>query len=145
MNKALWTVVVIAVVAVGAYWLKEGTPDSVSQLIGTSTPAPSVSAAAKATPKTVKATTSPTPIPKTYTQLAAEYSGRSIQFNDKCEAMPKSFVLKNNASILLDNRSSQARTITLDGKSYSLGSYGYQVISVSSLSLPRTLGVISPS
>ena len=78
---------------------------------------------------------------KSYSDLVKEYSGRLIQFDQRCQSFPNNVTYKNGTSILLDNRSDLARDITIGGTKYSLAGYGYQVVTLSSSSLPKEMGV----
>lgn len=74
----------------------------------------------------------------TYTQALAKYAGRVVQFDEQCQATPSSITLKNNTDIMLDNRSSQSRVLTVGG-SYTVKGYSYKIIKLSSGVLPRTI------
>ena len=140
MNTKLWIIVVILIAAGAFFWLQNGSPSSTTK---TTTPTHSSAPTAKpSATKGAQVTTSPDATPSmTYTQLVQMYAGKTLQFSESCQVTPKSFVLKNNTAILLDNRSASAKTIVIEGRSYSLGAYGYQVVTVSSSSLPSTLHV----
>ncbi len=138
-KKLLW--IIVAVVVVGGYFWMHSSSKSTDTQTAQQTATPKAAAAATVKPSTSVAKATPTPVTKTYTQLLAEYGTRRIQFNASCQATPSTFVLKNNTSILLDNRANVARTITVDGTAYSLGAYGYQVVSLSSPSLPHTVKI----
>jgi hypothetical protein len=140
-NKTIWIVVVVLLAIAGFYWSKSG--GSLSNLaLHSASPSVSATPSASSTVKPSGAKTTAAPVSaKTYTQLAAEYVNRSVQFDASCQATPSSFVLKNNTSILLDNRANVARKITVDGKAYNLAAYGYQVITLSSPSLPHTVNI----
>ncbi|OGN28111.1 MAG: hypothetical protein A2941_00060 [Candidatus Yanofskybacteria bacterium RIFCSPLOWO2_01_FULL_49_17] len=146
MNKILW-IVVIVLVAIGGYYLlrSNGSLGGPSTVENGSSPSPSASVKSGSSSKPKTATPTPsagaTATSKTYTQLVAEYVNRTIQFNSSCQATPATFVLKNNTSVLLDNRANVARTITVDGKAYALGAYGYQVVTLYSPTLPHTVGI----
>ncbi len=143
MNKKWIAVIVVAIVA-GAWWLNGGSSDlSLSPDASTS---PTAVGATK-TPegsKTVSRTVTPAPTVTSnlsYTQLVALYGDKRIQFNQDCQAQPGSMVLKNGTGILLDNRSNKTQVIGLNGKIYTLVPYGYRVVTVSSPTLPKALGV----
>lgn len=105
-------------------------------------PSPSAVAGATKTPAPAGKTATPAPTQSmSYSQLVQAYGSNRIQFDATCQAVPKSMALKSGTSILLDNRSNQSRTITMNGKTYSLVPYGYQVVTVSSSTLPQTVGV----
>lgn len=140
-NKILWTVVVILVVVGGYYLFKSnGMTNPSSGTLYSSSP----SATAATNPKTTTSKPAATVAPSaalTYTQLVAQYKDRRIQFDSACRATPSSFVLKNNTSVLLDNRANVARVVKVGDKTYNLGAYGYQVVMLSSPTLPTKLGI----
>lgn len=71
-----------------------------------------------------------------YTQLVKEYEGRRIQFDMTCQATPPNTTYKNNTKILFDNRSGDARVITIGGVQYNFPGYGYKVLNISGAKLP---------
>ena len=96
------------------------------------------------TPTPLKGAVNKSKIPvdtKTYEQYVAEYGSHRIQFDANCQMTPVNPVYKNGTSILLDNRSSKALTITLNGKTYSLQAFGYWVVNLSSTTLPQQLHI----
>src|SRR3989344_6457176 len=140
MNKNKWLllIVVVLVVALG-YWLmgKE------SGWVGDTSYSPNPTASlpvAKAGSSTKK---SPAPVAPTrsYTEMVKEYEGRRIQFDQRCQMVPTSVTYKNGTSIMLDNRSSDAKTVKVGSNSYSLAGYGYQVVTLSGSSLPQEVSV----
>ena len=74
-----------------------------------------------------------------YTNLVKEYEGRRIQFDINCQAIPNYVTYKNGIKIMLDNRSGDARIITVGGTQYSLAGYGYRLVTLSSTSLPKPI------
>lgn len=141
MNKT-WLVIIVVAIAAGAWWLSEDN-SGVSLNPDTST-SPTAVGATK-TPSASKTTTSTaTPLPTSslsYTQLVAQYGSNRIQFNQDCQATPGSMSLKNGTGVLLDNRSNKTQVITFNGLSYTLVPYGYRVVTVSSSTLPKAIGV----
>ncbi len=149
-KQHVWVGVVAA--AVIALWLvsQEGLiGDIVNNLNPTlsSSASPSASpvvsstpvASGKATPKvSPRATSTPAVV---YSQLISQYAGRRIQFDQYCQADPRSTTFKNNTSIMLDNRSGDARIVTVGGVQHSLSGYGYKIITLSSSVLPKTLTI----
>ena len=71
-----------------------------------------------------------------YTQLVKDYEGRRIQFDMMCQAIPSNTTYKNNTKIMFDNRSSDARIITIGGVKYNFSGYGYKVLNISGSNLP---------
>jgi hypothetical protein len=76
---------------------------------------------------------------QTYTQLVSQYKDRRIQFDARCQAIPSNVTYKNGTSVMFDNRSGDARIITIGGVKYNFAGYGYKVITLSNPSLPKTL------
>lgn len=147
MNKT-WTIVIVVLVIVAGVWWLNGGGSNLALAPGANTSASPTAVGATKTPVGYKATKSATPVPTptitsslSYTQLVAQYGSNRIQFDSDCKATPSSVVFKNGTSILLDNRSNQARTIVVNGRSYALVAYGYQVVTLSSSTLPQTLSL----
>ena len=138
MGKYYWilagVVIVVVIYFMGGKWTGQ-----VGQYIGIE-PSPSPSSATGATAKPV-AKKSVTPLPKSYTELAKEYEGRRIQFDDRCQMIPLSPTYKNGTSVMLDNRSTSTKSVTIGSVKYDLSAYGYRVITLSSSSLPKELAV----
>lgn len=143
MNKT-WIVVIVVAIVAGAWWLNRDSSNlSLSPDTSTS-PTPVGATKTPAGSKTVSRTVTPTPTVTSnlsYTQLVAQYGSNRIQFDQDCKGQPGSMVLKNGAGVLLDNRSNKTQVITLNGVSYTLVPYGYRVVTVSSSSLPKAVGV----
>lgn len=78
-----------------------------------------------------------------YSAAVKQYEGRRVQFDMYCQAIPTSLSFKNGTSIMLDNRSGDARTVTIGGTAYYLSGYGWKVITLwkSSSQLPATLSI----
>lgn len=141
MNK-LWTIIIVVLVVIAGVWWFNGGSSSVSLFPSAST-SPTAAGATK-TPTSYKATRTPTPVATSdlsYSQLVTQYGSNRIQFNASCQASPSSVVFKNGTSILLDNRSNQTQVISLNGASYTLVPFGYRVVTLSSTSLPKAIGV----
>jgi len=138
MKKNWIWLVVIVVVALVALWFWKG--DKISQNGLTLTPGDSV--VVSPTPKPVVSRTSiPVPGAANYTQLVSEYDGRRLQFNDKCQMTPPTPTFKNGTKIMLDNRSKDSRVVTINDKKYSMIGYGYQLVTLTSTTLPQTLNI----
>ncbi len=76
---------------------------------------------------------------QTYTKLVAQYSTRRIQFDALCQAIPKNPTYKNGTQVMFDNRSGDARTITIGGVKYYFPGYGYKILTMYSSTLPKTI------
>ncbi len=147
-KQYLWGAVVVA--ALIAFWAIQQKDGSIKKLVDnlnlgpltlvSSSPTPSISTSA--TPKSsVKATPKATVSAGTYGQLVDQYVGKRIQFDQYCQANPRSATFKNDTTIMLDNRSGDARIVTVGGVQHSLGGYGYKLVTVSSAVLPKTLNL----
>ena len=129
----------VVVVVLGAWWAYFGKAPSLSDIDLQNQYGASPSPASGTTVKPVaKQSTAPVST-QTYTQLVKEYDGRRIQFDQYCQATPKDITYKNGTTIMLDNRSGDARTITLAGTKYQLSGYGYALVTLSSQSLPKEM------
>lgn len=76
---------------------------------------------------------------QTYTKLTVEYKDRRIQFDMNCQAIPNNITYKNGTKVMFDNRSGDARIITVGGVKYNFAGYGYKILTLSSNTLPKTL------
>ncbi|MEK7506554.1 MAG: hypothetical protein AAB566_00670 [Patescibacteria group bacterium] len=143
MNKYLW-VLVIVVAAAAVYFLAGAKSQQYLGYLGLESisPSPSDTPVGTAAKKTATKVATPGPTPsQPYSQLVKEYEGRRIQFDDRCQAIPKDPTYKNGTAIMLDNRSAQVRVVTVGGVQYSLAGYGYRLLSLSSPSLPKELSI----
>lgn len=88
-------------------------------------------------------TSTSTSSPAQYSAAVKQYEGKRIQFDMYCQAIPTSLVFKNGTSVMLDNRSGDARTIKIGNTSYYLAGYGWKIVtlSVASSQLPATLWI----
>lgn len=139
-----WVLVVIAVIAAVGYFKVRSKSLPYVSYQGINSPSPSSSPAKtvyKPKAKAAPVSNSDAGTPMAYTEIVKQYADARIQFDDNCQATPKAPTYKNNSNILLDNRSSSARTISVNGVKYQLGSYGYKVINLSSTTLPREISV----
>jgi hypothetical protein len=128
------------VVLAGLLWL---TSRSASTTPGGMTPTPTPSAKGSAKP-VVKS--SPAPVvamPQSYADALKTYENRRIQFDQYCQAIPTSLVFKNGVTLMLDNRSGDARTVKVGPTAYYLSGYGWKIVtlSVPSSTLPATLAI----
>lgn len=74
-----------------------------------------------------------------YTKAVQTYANVRFQFDQYCQAIPQSMSVKSGRTIMLDNRSGDARVIKVGPNSYSLAGYGWRLVTVSSTTLPKTL------
>jgi len=141
MKKNWIWLVILAVVVIGfvRYLNSKQTNQSLNLLFEESnTPIPATNTP---TPKTAIKTPTSVPGAANYTQLITEYEGKRLQFDDQCKMTPVSPSFKNGTKIMLDNRSKSPRTITLNDQKYSLMGYGYQLVILSSKTLPQTINI----
>lgn len=82
-----------------------------------------------------------TPVtPLTYAQALKQYGDRRLQFDNACQVRPyPNLTYKNGVSIMIDNRSKTPRTIKFGPRVYSLGSYGFKIVTLSSNTLPEKI------
>ena len=76
-----------------------------------------------------------------YSELVRQYEGRRIQFDEGCQVFPNDISFKNGTKVMLDNRAPAATNVNLGGTVFSLPAYGYQLVTLSSPTLPKTLNV----
>lgn len=137
MNKYFWIAVVV--VTVGMIYLATTGGFKIDSLRFNTSPSLSPSISPTPSPIVKKQKSVPTPVPKTYTELVKEYVDRRIQFDQNCQMSPNSVTYKNGVSMMLDNRSAETKKITVGGTNYSIGGYGYKIITLSSKNLPNEL------
>ncbi len=140
MNKT-WTIIgLILVIILGAWWFNSN--QSGISLSPDATATPKVSATKTPAVSGSKPTATPVATPVlSYSQLVAKYGSDRIQFDSDCKATPNSMVFKNGGSILLDNRSSKTAVVSVGDNKYTLGAYGYQVVTLNSSTVPKMLSV----
>ena|ERR1043166_3667955 len=126
-KKLLYVVIGLLVVA-GVIWLLAGQKYGMNQ-------SPTATSGTGAKPGQA--------MPQSYLDALAAYQGKRIQFDMYCQAIPTSLVYKNGVSLMLDNRSGDARTIKIGANSYSLAGYGWRIVklSVPTSQLPATLNI----
>ena len=136
-NKPGLLLLVVVLVAAAGYWLmnKDGNwvPEMAYQ---TSTPSPSPAAKAPAKPNTTAVPAGPA---RSYTELVKEYEGRRIQFDQYCQAVPTSTTFKSGSTVMLDNRSGDARYVKVGNDSHYLAGYGYKLVTMSGSPLPKEI------
>ena len=76
---------------------------------------------------------------QTYTNIVKQYEGKRIQFDIGCQANPKQVTFKTGTKVMFDNRSGDARVITVGGVQYNFSGYGYKILTLSSPTLPKTI------
>ena len=131
MGKYLWILVVVAVGA-GVYF--SGGWKWAGKFRAETSPTP-VAGVNQAIVKIGSAATASV----TYTNLVKTYTNKRIQFDINCQAIPNNVTYKSGTTIMLDNRSGDARTISVGSTKYQLAGYGYAIITLYSKTLPKDL------
>lgn len=129
-GRNLWYVVGVVVVAAGVIWVLSGrTLDVPGE--------PAEQSGGKATPAPGGGTT----LPQSYLEAAAYHDskGTRFQFDQYCQAIPKESSVKNGSTIMLDNRSGDARTISVGGVAYNLAGYGWRIVRASAPTVPTKI------
>jgi hypothetical protein len=75
-----------------------------------------------------------------YNVAVVEYTktGRRIQFNETCQAVPFLSTFANGTTIMIDNRSSKDRAIKIGTTTYNVGAYSYELAKLSVTKSPTT-------
>ncbi len=141
-NLLILAAVVVIILVFGFIILAYNSAKKEAQVNANINSAVNANKAKTTTPaKTQKSQTPATGATLTYEQALEQYAGRMIQFSSSCYASPGSVTLKNNTSIMLDNRASVKRTITVGSAKYSVNAYGFTIITVSTATFPATLSL----
>ena len=131
--KSFLVVAALAVVIVGVgSWMNSQTGADQQALISRKTKATPVATVTPAGASTDNAV---------YNQLVQQYRTARIQLSPTCQATPIMASYKNGASVMLDNHTSVAHTVTIGGVSYNLPAYGHQIITLTSSTLPGVLSM----
>ncbi len=78
----------------------------------------------------------------TYTQAIVKYKDANlIQFTADCQARPRSLVVANGSTIMLDNRSASAELITIGGRTYSMDPYSFKIVTLTVEHLPAVYSI----
>lgn len=77
-------------------------------------------------------------MPTNYNAALKQYGNRRIQFDMYCQAVPVNSTYKVGSYLMLDNRSGDARIITVNKIQYRLAGYGWKIITLESKTLPAT-------
>jgi hypothetical protein len=141
-NKLAWGIVLVFILV--GWWVFIRN-NSAEDAIVTSSPtpsqsvSPSPSASLAAIPTSGVGSRPGGVMPKTYQDALDRYAGARFQFDALCQTEPNASSYKNGATIMLDNRSGDARTISIGGAPYNLPGYGWRIVMLSSSKLPTTI------
>ncbi len=147
-NTRLWIALGAIVVLIIVVVSFRGRSEEIAQ------PSASVSPTASPTNSpTASAVTTATPVRSTggssggssgtlsYEDAIKKYGGTRIQFDVRCQAIPGQLTIKQGGAVMLDNRSGDARTISVGGVKHVLAGYGFKIIVPTSRTLPADLSV----
>ena len=119
-----------------AMMMQEAAQNNIQQTVpATTTQAPAATAPAQGSAAMHKAPSSSA----AYTAALAMYAKTRFQLDDSCQALPKSMVLVNGTKIMIDNRSPFSRNVSVGESTYTVEPYGWQIVYLSSKSLPATI------
>jgi len=136
MNRLWWVIGILVVIVLVAYFVKREKSDY------NASPSPTATVTDTASPGESPVSgvgPSGTATSTAYTQLVTTYSGKRIQFDALCQATPNRLVVKSGTKIMFDNRSGDARIISINGSDYRFPGYGYWIIPIKSSTLPKTI------
>ena len=135
MKKQWLLLTVVVLVVVLGYWLMGKDGKWAGDMGYSPTPTTSPSPAPSKAPSGGRS--SPAAPAKSYTELVKEYEGRRIQFDQYCQAVPNNITYKSGTSIMIDNRSGDARNIKVGNDVHTLAGYGYRIVALSGTPLPK--------
>jgi hypothetical protein len=143
-NKSMWMWVLVAVLVVVAVVLLAMKMKTGDMSLETNEGAETAMDAEDQTSlpgaveeKTKESTNTAKPTTLTYQQALEKYKDKRIQFDNSCASTPKTVTYKDNTGIMLDNRSSQTRTIKV-GTAYTLKPYGFKIITLPNITTQKT-------
>ena len=131
MKNTTLVIVIVVVVAIIVVFAVAG-----GRSTNAPTTSPTVTASSVVSKKPVATTGS---ISIAYADAIKKYAGTRIQFDAQCQASPNQITIKKGTAIMLDNRSGDARTISVGSVKYSLAGYGFRILTPTSPTLPATL------
>lgn len=73
-----------------------------------------------------------------YGSAVSQYGQNRIQFDMRCQAVPTVSTFNNGASVMLDNRSGDARIISLNKVQYRLSGHGWAIVRLAAKTAPTT-------
>lgn len=133
-------VIIIVILLVAGHKSQAPVVEDKTPLVNTEdtamTPPARIITQPKVTPPVVA--TAPT---MTYDQAVKAYGERRVQFAQNCQASPTQPTFKGGTEIMLDNRSSETKTLAFDATTYTIPAYGFQIVTLSAETLPHTIMV----
>ena len=125
--------ILIVIIAVGGRSNSDVSPS------GSANPSGSAMASPTATSRPTGTTPKPAATTLSYQDALNKYAGTRIQFDKLCQANPSQMTIKKGTAIMLDNRSGDARNISVGSVKYVLAGYGFRIVTPTSPTLPATL------
>lgn len=137
-TKIITTVVVVALLVFATYFIlkmdKDVTPGAVD-----TTPVATTTATTSTTTTTKPQATTPAQA-LAYAEALKKYADRRIQITPTCQVVPNNATYKNGTTIMIDNRSDKTKSVKI-GSVYTVGAYGFKIVTLSSSTLPATFYV----
>ena len=130
-NSWFWVIVVVAVVAYGLWALYHNPAPAVV----TSNTNQEVTPTEDTSVGSIDAGAGAASI--SYQNALIKYKDARLQIEQNCQASPDKMTFKNNAFMMIDNRSVAPHTVKV-GVAYPIKSYGFKIIQLSSKTLPAT-------
>ncbi len=135
-NTTLVLVIVVVVAIIIVFAVAGGRSTNAPTISPTVTASSVVSTAPVASKKPAPTTSS---VSIAYADAVKKYAGTRLQFDAQCQASPNQITIKKGTAIMLDNRSGDARTVSVGSVKYSLAGYGFRILTPTSPTLPATL------
>ena len=143
MTKSAIALIVLGVVAV-SLWAYYGQISNSGPTVTATTTLPVASAPKVTTTTVIKKTQTSSAVKSSgisYSEAINKYANSRIQLDADCHANPAMLHVKNGSNVMLDNRSEKATRVSVDGVSYSLSGYKFQIINLYHKTLPYTASV----
>ena len=125
MQLWIWVIVGIVVVVVIAYFVfgNKPTGNSVVMTTPTVSPTPTLNSTQDISANDIGAGA----LPISYANALIKYANKRIQLNQNCQATPNNVTYKDNTGIMIDNRSSESRTIKV-GTTFTIKPWGFKIV-----------------
>ncbi len=124
-----WLIAGISVVLIVVIILIVARPAKKASEVTIETPDETALVAPSKAPTYTAAPVATATAPKlSYDDAVKMYGTHRIQFGETCLATPATSVFKKGSEIMLDNRSWEAKTFTVNGKAYSVAGQDYAIV-----------------
>lgn len=136
-QKTIWAIIIVVVVALVIFFISRDKGS-----VNIETPVTENTQTTETTNGVTGQTTSKnktiTPVSSTsYENALAQYRDRRIQLGTDCQATPSNVTYKNGTSIMVDNRSTETRTVRV-GSNYTIAPWSFKIINLTSSTIPAT-------